>query len=456
MDLYHHDRPAFTDWVVENNLLHEPFIVIDVGVQGGEHPRWDLLGDQVRVYGFDAISEAIDKLNEKNVRPHRVYRALALGNEDGHRTLYVPANTFGTSFFEAPDLERGERRGEGKPGPRGVEIRRLDTLFDTGEIPLADHIKIDTEGFEQEVLRGGRKYLARSNILCLTAETSFPVTADFHRTQYPLIHNLALDHRLQLFDISFVRYTRPSYIAARARYPWPLADPTRDVPDLDIGQPSTVDALFCRDFVMEDAAPERFQERLPDAVTAPTVDKLIKSIINFELHGLMDCAVEIAEHFRDQLSQRLDIDHARMLLARRPPYARNTADIRACLTMIAGLRERLIKEGEREAYVARINELLATGQVEREAYVAQITQLLETSQAEREAFVARIKELLETGQAEREAYVTRAKDLLEVRHAEREAFVARIKELLEASQATREALQARIHELQAMSLRDSE
>jgi hypothetical protein len=235
-----------------------------------------------------------------------------------------------------------------------------------------------------------------------------------------------------------------------------------------------VDALFCRDFVMEDLAPERFQEGIPDAVTAPTVDKLIKSMINFELHGLMDCAVEIAEHFCDQLSRRLDIDHARMLLARRPPYARNTADIRACLTMIARLRERLIKEGEREAYVARINELLstsqaereayvarinellATGQAEREAYVAQITQLLETSQGEREAFVARIKELLETGQAEREAYVTRAKDLLEVRQAEREAYVARIKQLLEANQATREALQARIRELQAMSRRGSE
>ena len=41
MDLYHHDRPPFTRWVIENGLLHEPFVVIDVGVQAGEHPRWE-------------------------------------------------------------------------------------------------------------------------------------------------------------------------------------------------------------------------------------------------------------------------------------------------------------------------------------------------------------------------------------------------------------------------------
>jgi hypothetical protein len=51
LDLYHRDRPTFTRWVIENGLLHEPFVVINVGVQGGRHPRWDLFGEQVRVYG---------------------------------------------------------------------------------------------------------------------------------------------------------------------------------------------------------------------------------------------------------------------------------------------------------------------------------------------------------------------------------------------------------------------
>jgi hypothetical protein len=33
--LYTNESPAFTTWFVENDLLEEPFVVIDVGVQGG-------------------------------------------------------------------------------------------------------------------------------------------------------------------------------------------------------------------------------------------------------------------------------------------------------------------------------------------------------------------------------------------------------------------------------------
>ncbi len=33
--LYNNDSPAFTTWAIENGLLEEPFVVIDVGVQGG-------------------------------------------------------------------------------------------------------------------------------------------------------------------------------------------------------------------------------------------------------------------------------------------------------------------------------------------------------------------------------------------------------------------------------------
>lgn len=348
MDLYHYDRPPFTRWVIENGLLHEPFVVIDVGVQAGEHPRWDLLGEEVRVFGFDSIQEAVDRLIEKGPRPHRVYHSLALGNEDGERTFYVAANTFASSFLEYPNMEAGPRSGEGRPGPRTVDIRKLDTLFAAGEIPLADYIKINTEGFEQEVLRGGRTYLARSNVLCVSAKTSFTVTPDFHRTNYPMINDIVLDHRLQLFDISYWRYARSSYLAAKAKHPWPQIDPMGDWPDLDVGQPATVDALFCRDFVMEDKSPERFGRR-PDAVLEPTIDKLIKSQINFELHGLMDCAVDIAHHFRERLASRLDVDQAIELLSQRPPHARYTRDIVNCQDMITVLRKRVTEAEQAHA-----------------------------------------------------------------------------------------------------------
>jgi FkbM family methyltransferase len=337
MDLYHHDQVPFARWVISKGLLREPFVVVDVGVQGGEHVRWELLGDQVRVYGFDAIAEAIDRITAAGVRPHRVFRAMAIGNEDGEREFFVPPNTTAASFYEQVTLHQTAKHGDGAPGARVVPIRRLDTLYAAGELPAADYIKTDCESFDPEVLRGARRYLAQSNILSLTVETDFNISGTYPRTPFVEISDIAVEHRLIVFDVNAVRHPRPAYVAARERHPWPAADPLHDYPYLDVGQPRTYDFLFCRDFVLEQKKPEIFAD-LPDAVTRPTTDKLIKAMINFELHGLMDCAVEIADYFRAQLAERLDVDTAIELLARRPPYARNTADVTDAIRMIAVLR----------------------------------------------------------------------------------------------------------------------
>jgi hypothetical protein len=125
--------------------------------------------------------------------------------------------------------------------------------------------------------------------------------------------------------------------SALQRHPWPPADPMHDVPELDVGRTKIYDFLFCRDFVAEDNDSSVYAD-VPGAVVEPTVDKLIKSMINFELHGLMDCAVQVAEHFRAKLASRFDVDEAVVHLARRPPHARNTADVVSTLRMVAALR----------------------------------------------------------------------------------------------------------------------
>lgn len=353
MDLYWNrdmsdEAPPFTAWVVAERLLREPFVVVDVGVQGGEHPRWKNLGEFAHVYGFDPIDEVIAGLiAARGDRPNRSYRTLAIGNEDGQRAFHVSADTFGSSFFSAGPPQSGEHKGI-LLGSRNVEIRRLDSLFAAGELPAADYIKVDCEGFDPEVLRGARSYLARSNILCVTVETSFGVSPVYPRTPFAAINDILVEHRLLVFDLSYVRSPRPTYAAARAAHPWPAADPLRDSPDLDVGQPTTFDFVFCRDFVQEHTNPQAFRTA-GDAITTPTVDKLIKSMVNFELCGLMDCAVEIAEHFRPVLAQRFDVDVAIKHLLHRPPYTHNTVELTSALTMIAELRRQIDATGAKAA-----------------------------------------------------------------------------------------------------------
>jgi FkbM family methyltransferase len=359
MDLYHNESPAFTAWVIENDLLEEPFVVIDVGVQGGPHPCWKHLKDKVRVYGFDAVPEVVEGLNARK-QPHETYFATALGNEEGARDFYVRSDGnsyYGSSFYEnASDLGG---RGELQPGLlTKVPITRLDSLFAKGVIPPADHIKVDCDGHDPEVIRGAQGYLAQSNVVSVIAETAFTVSPKYPRSHFVAISDILTAHRLRVFDLNLMRTARPSYVAAKARHPWPAPDPMKDVADLDVGAPGTIDALFCRDFVSEQVTPTHFA-KVPGAVTEPTTDKIIKGMVNFELHGLMDCAVELAGHFRSLLSHRLDVDTAIEKLMHRPPYARNTADVTECLRMIGELRNVVFEraKAERDAAAARILEL---------------------------------------------------------------------------------------------------
>jgi hypothetical protein len=79
MDLPYNIQPRFTCWVVEHALLDTKFVLVDVGVQGGIHPRWKALGNFLQVYGFDPLTEAIGPLRRSR-EPNHEYFSTALGD----------------------------------------------------------------------------------------------------------------------------------------------------------------------------------------------------------------------------------------------------------------------------------------------------------------------------------------------------------------------------------------
>jgi len=234
MDLYHHSNPPFTKWVVAEGLLAEPFVVIDIGVQGGEHPRWQFLGPYAEIHGFDPIAEVIDELRQSpGGSGRRYFYNLALGNEDGERRFFVSANRFNSSFYAADPAAEA----------RLVAIRRLDSLYRDGTIPRADYIKLDCEGFEPEILRGAREYLSICDVLCVTTETNFDVSPLFPHTHFHPINEIMADHRLLVYDINDVRTPAVSYVAALGARPRSEGS-LGDVSPLAIGRPGTCDFLF--------------------------------------------------------------------------------------------------------------------------------------------------------------------------------------------------------------------
>src|SRR4051812_36066993 len=100
MEIFFNTNPEFTKWMVDTGALHETFVVIDIGVLGGESPRWQCLGDHLVVHGFDAIKEVIDDLSAKNKAGNKSYRWFAIGNEDGERDFFFNPNNPTSSSFD--------------------------------------------------------------------------------------------------------------------------------------------------------------------------------------------------------------------------------------------------------------------------------------------------------------------------------------------------------------------
>ena len=296
VELYNNQNARLTRWISEQRCIGE-FRILDVGAALGLSPRWNQLGDLLNVIGFDAIQEAIAPL-EARKRPGDKYFSMALGNEDGQREFFIPAEKTAGSIY-APSVSRYDVAESTYRGSetRTVPIRRLDSLFAAGEIGPVDFIKLDCEGFEPEVLKGAGRYLAACDLVGADLETNFNVSPVLPQTHFWGSYEPLLQRGLLVHDLRFNRVALASYIdrVKRKRFGWRQIN--------SVHRPATVNILLARSLLAEERK--------------PGIDLIIKQIIVFELYGLIDCAYDLLIGFADILTSRLDVKQAADLLV--PP-----------------------------------------------------------------------------------------------------------------------------------------
>jgi FkbM family methyltransferase len=137
--------------------------VLDVGANHGRY------GDQLRDLGYKgwivSFEPASGPFKELSIRaaarpPWRVFQ-YALGSENGQAEIMVNANDELTSFLTPIDSTKTIPRNR-IIGKESVEVRRLDSIFDecmAGIDARNIYLKIDTQGYDMEVLRGAEGVL---------------------------------------------------------------------------------------------------------------------------------------------------------------------------------------------------------------------------------------------------------------------------------------------------------
>ena len=153
------------------DLLHDlaakgvnPSRILDVGAHKGE---WAQMADKAfpggRFFLVEPLQEMRDELERFcSTHPGSKYIAAAAGSRPGEITITLP-RALASASCRFPDSESLQAAGL----QRSVPVTTLDLLIAEGNVDPPDFVKIDVEGYELEVLRGGESLFRTAQVLII-------------------------------------------------------------------------------------------------------------------------------------------------------------------------------------------------------------------------------------------------------------------------------------------------
>lgn len=137
-----------------------PFIFIDVGAMGGIPAKWYILLRYIKVLAFEPDKREFRKLVSND---HLTYLNYALSDKSSDLKYYI-TQACGRSSIYQPNMEllssfENPQRYQvlHQEVIPASQVKTLDALFKENSFKDADFIKLDTQGSELPILKGGRE-----------------------------------------------------------------------------------------------------------------------------------------------------------------------------------------------------------------------------------------------------------------------------------------------------------
>lgn len=149
-------------------------LVLDVGANIGQFAselRHD--GYEGRIVSFEPLSEAFATLSARSRRDSRwdAYN-FALGSVEGSQTIFISEANWSSSLLPTSPVIVDAHPNAKSVSSETIQVRRLDSVLPELEAENCSiWLKIDTQGFELQVLQGAVETLKRTSMLQL--EMSF-------------------------------------------------------------------------------------------------------------------------------------------------------------------------------------------------------------------------------------------------------------------------------------------
>ncbi len=157
------------DWLI--NL--KPNSIVDVGANsGGFAMKINKILPEARIHSFEPLHSVFDELKENtNNISNITYHNYALGNFEGE--LEINKNEFSpsSSFYSVGTKHTQAFPHTAKTEKEIVKVKMLDSIFNSLDLTSNVLLKLDVQGYELDVLKGGARSLNSVNIII--AEVSF-------------------------------------------------------------------------------------------------------------------------------------------------------------------------------------------------------------------------------------------------------------------------------------------
>lgn len=142
-----------------------------------------------RIYCFEPVASTFKTLIDSCARyPNIQCHRIAFGATPGESTIYLTEDCSGCSLLRLNSVI----------GQESVEVSTVDRFAEENQIARIDLLKIDTEGYDLEVLKGSERMLKENRIVFAIVEVGFH--PGDHR------HVLFDDVRFFLADFGFSVY----------------------------------------------------------------------------------------------------------------------------------------------------------------------------------------------------------------------------------------------------------
>ena len=180
-------------------------LVLDVGANAGQYAEGlRAAGYKGRIASFEPLAEAFAGLaTAANADSKWQVNHMALGATPGTTTIHVAGNSTSSSLLEMLPLHENAAPYSKYVGEQTVTIETLDRLFPAlKQDAKSIWLKIDTQGFENQVLDGAASSLEHINTVQL--EVSLAPLYDGSATLHELLATMkSLDYSVVGMDPGF-------------------------------------------------------------------------------------------------------------------------------------------------------------------------------------------------------------------------------------------------------------